>query len=74
MTIHDVSNSGTVRSIALPHSSDGKVTVVMDLDKSTQEIIKRDSLASIETEGVLGSRPGRPANRCRNSKAIARRD
>jgi outer membrane protein OmpA-like peptidoglycan-associated protein len=27
----------------------------MDLDKSTHEIIKHDSVASIETEGVLGS-------------------
>ena len=27
----------------------------MDLDKSTHEIIKQDSVASIETEGVLGS-------------------
>ncbi len=48
-------HSGTVRSIALPHTPGGKVTVVMDLDRSTHEIIKHDSLASIETEGVLGS-------------------
>ncbi len=27
----------------------------MDLDRSTKEIIKRDSVASIETEGVLGN-------------------
>ena len=27
----------------------------MDLDRSTHEIIKRDSVASIETEGVLGN-------------------
>lgn len=48
-------HSGTVHSIALPHKPGGKVTVVMDLDKSTQEIIKSDSVASIETEGVLGN-------------------
>lgn len=48
-------HSGTVRSIALPHSAGGKVTVVMDLDKSTHEVLKRDSVASIETEGVLGN-------------------
>ncbi|SPE31357.1 exported hypothetical protein [Candidatus Sulfotelmatomonas gaucii] len=48
-------HSGTVRSIALPHKPGDKVTVVMDLGKSTQEIIKRDSVASIETEGVLGN-------------------
>jgi phospholipid/cholesterol/gamma-HCH transport system substrate-binding protein len=48
-------HSGTVHSITLPHSPGEKVTVVMDLDKSTHEIIKRDSMASIETEGVLGN-------------------
>jgi phospholipid/cholesterol/gamma-HCH transport system substrate-binding protein len=48
-------HSGTVRSIDLPHKPGGKVTVVMDLDSSTHEIIKRDSVASIETEGLLGN-------------------
>jgi phospholipid/cholesterol/gamma-HCH transport system substrate-binding protein len=48
-------HSGTVHSIDLPHKPGEKVTVVMDLDKSTHEIIKRDSVASIETEGVLGN-------------------
>ncbi len=48
-------HSGTVHSITLPHKPGEQVTVVMDLDKSTQEIIKRDSVASIETEGVLGN-------------------
>jgi len=46
---------GTVHSIELPHSTDGQVTVVMDLDSRTHEIIKRDSVASIETEGLLGN-------------------
>src|ERR1700722_13486024 len=48
-------HSGTVRSITLPHNPHDKVTVVMQLDKSTQEIVKKDSLASIETEGLLGN-------------------
>jgi phospholipid/cholesterol/gamma-HCH transport system substrate-binding protein len=48
-------HSGTVRSILLPHQPGEKVTVVMDLSKSTHEIIKRDSVASIETEGLLGN-------------------
>ncbi len=48
-------HSGTVQSIALPHSPGGKVTVVMDLYRSTHEIIKRDSVASIATEGLLGN-------------------
>ena len=47
-------HSGTVHSIALPRKPGEKVTVVMDMDHSTQEIIKQDSVASIETEGVLG--------------------
>jgi phospholipid/cholesterol/gamma-HCH transport system substrate-binding protein len=46
---------GTVKSISLPRNPGDKVTVVMDLDKSTHEIVKHDSVASIETEGVLGS-------------------
>src|ERR1035437_881850 len=48
-------HSGTVHSIDLPHKPGEKVTVVIDLDKSTHEIIKRDSGASIMTEGVLGN-------------------
>jgi len=48
-------HSGTVRSIDLPHKPGDKVTVVMDLDSTTHEIVKRDSVASIETEGLLGN-------------------
>jgi phospholipid/cholesterol/gamma-HCH transport system substrate-binding protein len=48
-------HSGTVHSIELPHKPGEKVTVVVDLDKSTHEIIKRDSMATIETEGLLGN-------------------
>jgi len=48
-------HSGMVRSIELPHKPGDKVTVVMDLNHSTHEIIKQDSVASIETEGVLGN-------------------
>jgi phospholipid/cholesterol/gamma-HCH transport system substrate-binding protein len=48
-------HGGTVRSIELPHEPRGKVTVIMDLGKSTHEIIKQDSVASIETEGLLGN-------------------
>lgn len=48
-------HSGTVHSIALPHEPGGKVTVLVDLDRSTHEIVKQDSVASIETEGLLGS-------------------
>ena len=48
-------HSGTVHSIALPHKPGEKVTIVMDLNKSTHEIIKHDSVASIETSGLLGN-------------------
>jgi phospholipid/cholesterol/gamma-HCH transport system substrate-binding protein len=46
---------GTVRDIVLPHKPGEKVTVVMDLGKSTHEIIKQDSMVTIETEGLLGN-------------------
>jgi phospholipid/cholesterol/gamma-HCH transport system substrate-binding protein len=48
-------HSGTVRNIVLPHKPGERVTVIMDLKKSTHEIIKQDSVASIETEGLLGN-------------------
>src|SRR5262245_20288396 len=47
---------GTVDHIELPQSSGGKVTIAMDLDKVTQSVVKKDSVASIETEGLLGSK------------------
>ena len=46
---------GTVHDIQLPHKPGDKVTIVMDLDKSTHQIVKQDSVASIETEGLLGN-------------------
>ncbi|MGA2962806.1 MAG: MlaD family protein [Candidatus Korobacteraceae bacterium] len=48
-------HSGTVRNIMLPHKPGEKVTVIMDLGRSTHEIVKQDSVASIETEGLLGN-------------------
>jgi phospholipid/cholesterol/gamma-HCH transport system substrate-binding protein len=48
-------HTGTVRNIVLPHKPGEKVTVVMDLGKSTHEIIKKDSVVTIETEGLLGN-------------------
>jgi phospholipid/cholesterol/gamma-HCH transport system substrate-binding protein len=48
-------HSGTVRNIVLPHQPGEKVTVIMDLGNSTHEIIKQDSVVSIETEGLLGN-------------------
>src|ERR1700687_988043 len=48
-------HSGTVRNIELPRRPTDKITVVMDLQRSTHDIIKGDSVASIETEGLLGN-------------------
>jgi phospholipid/cholesterol/gamma-HCH transport system substrate-binding protein len=48
-------HSGTVTRILLPGKPGDKVTVVMELASSTREIIKQDSVASIETEGLLGN-------------------
>jgi phospholipid/cholesterol/gamma-HCH transport system substrate-binding protein len=47
--------SGSVREIELPNRPDGKITVLLDLQRSTHEIIKQDSVAAIETEGLLGN-------------------
>jgi len=47
--------SGNVQAIMLPHNPTGKVIVVMELNKSTRDIVKKDSVASIETEGLLGN-------------------
>jgi len=46
---------GTIHSIDLPNRPSDKVTVVMDLDNSTHNIVKQDSIASIETEGLMGN-------------------
>jgi phospholipid/cholesterol/gamma-HCH transport system substrate-binding protein len=48
-------HSGSVRSVELPTKPTDKITVRMDLDRSTQNIIKQDSIATIETEGLLGN-------------------
>ena len=47
---------GTVRSILLPKRPDGRITVAMDLDNDTQAIVRKDSTASIQSEGLLGDK------------------
>jgi outer membrane protein OmpA-like peptidoglycan-associated protein len=49
-------HEGTVKEIDLPSQSDGKVIVVMNLRSATRNIIKKDSHASIKTEGLLGDK------------------
>jgi len=48
-------HTGTVQSIELPTKSGDQITVVLLLNESTRRIVKQDSLASIDTEGLLGS-------------------
>jgi len=45
---------GTVRAIELPKTPDGKVAVRMDLEDKTRAVVKRDSVASIQAEGLVG--------------------
>jgi phospholipid/cholesterol/gamma-HCH transport system substrate-binding protein len=47
-------HEGTVRRIVLPQRPDGKVRVELDMDKSTRGVVKKDSVASIESEGLVG--------------------
>jgi phospholipid/cholesterol/gamma-HCH transport system substrate-binding protein len=47
---------GTVDEIHLPSRPGGKVLVVMSLDDSTRNLVKQDSMAAIETEGLLGNK------------------
>ncbi|HEV1285223.1 MAG TPA: MlaD family protein [Bryobacteraceae bacterium] len=47
---------GSVKKIQLPKRSDEKVTVMMDLEKETQNIVKTDSVADIKSEGMLGDK------------------
>ena len=47
---------GSVRRIDLPRRPDGDVTVVMSLAKETENLVKRDSVASIQSEGLLGDK------------------
>ncbi len=49
-------HAGTVRSISLPSRPDAKVTVEMDLSRDTRNVIKENSIASIQAEGLLGDK------------------
>ena len=47
---------GTVKEIRLPEKAGDKVNVIMELEDSTRKFIKKNSVASIDTEGLLGSK------------------
>jgi phospholipid/cholesterol/gamma-HCH transport system substrate-binding protein len=47
---------GMVTHLILPRKPDDKVTVAMDLEKATREVIKKDSIATIRSDGLLGDK------------------
>ena len=49
-------HEGTIKEILLPADPNGKLTVIMDLDTDTNSLIKKDSVATIKTEGLLGDK------------------
>ena len=49
-------HEGTISRIDLPTEPGGKITVEMTLHDSTRQIIRKDSVASIKTEGLLGNK------------------
>jgi len=49
-------HKGTVRQINLPDGPDGHMKIVMLMDASTHKVIRQDSIAAIETEGLLGNK------------------
>src|ERR1051326_2319897 len=49
-------HEGTVKLIQLPAQPGGQMTVIMSLEKSTRKVIRKDSVAAIQTEGLLGNK------------------
>ena len=47
---------GTVKHLVLPHKPGDQITVVMDLESATHGVVKKDSIASIQSEGLLGDK------------------
>lgn len=47
---------GTVKAIRLPESPGENVTVILSVERDTRNLIRRDSVAGIATEGLLGSK------------------
>ena len=49
-------HEGTIKQIDLPARPDGEVTVVMELKTGTHRVVKKDSVAAIQSEGLLGDK------------------
>ncbi len=47
---------GTVKKMTLPKKPDGTVVVTMELSKETLGIVRKDSIAAIKSEGLLGDK------------------
>jgi phospholipid/cholesterol/gamma-HCH transport system substrate-binding protein len=49
-------HKGTVKQIQLPAQPGGDMTVVMNMESSTRKVLRKDSIAAIQTEGLLGNK------------------
>jgi phospholipid/cholesterol/gamma-HCH transport system substrate-binding protein len=49
-------HEGTVRQIQLPTKPNENIRVLMDLAKGTRNVIKKDSVATIRSEGLVGDK------------------
>jgi phospholipid/cholesterol/gamma-HCH transport system substrate-binding protein len=49
-------HQGTVKHIQLPNRPDGTVTVTMNLDKASRDVLNKDSIASIKSDGLVGDK------------------
>jgi outer membrane protein OmpA-like peptidoglycan-associated protein len=47
-------HKGAVRKIGLPSTPNGKVLVRLELEKETESVVKKDSVVSIKSSGLLG--------------------
>src|SRR6266700_5337255 len=49
-------HEGTVRQIQLPIGPNERVRVLMDMARATRSVIKNDSVATIQSEGLVGDK------------------
>lgn len=47
---------GMVKHLTLPRKPDEKVNVAMELEQATREVVKKDSIAAIRSDGLLGDK------------------
>src|SRR5437016_1620020 len=49
-------HKGTVKDILLPAQPDQPVTIMMKMERASRAVLKKDSVASIQTEGLVGDK------------------